>query len=103
MNWSISLLFVCVLFTKSCCGEEVYITAFPHGVPCPSYAEICHNISFYSAQVNDIGNNTEIIFLKGIHQLPSEAIVIQNVVNVTLRGVGNGSDSVLQCSRRVEE
>ena len=96
MNWSISLLFVSVLFTKSCCGEKIYITAFPNGVPCPSDAEICHNISFFSAQVNDIGNNTEIIFLEGIHQLPSEAIVIQNVVNVTLRG--NGSASVLQCS-----
>ncbi len=95
MNWSISLLFVCVLFAKSCYGEEVYVTA---GAPCPSYAEICHNISFYSAEVNDIGDNTEIIFLEGIHQLPSEGIVIQHVVNVTLRGVGNGSASVLQCS-----
>ena len=98
MNWSISLLFVWVLFAKSCCGEEFYVTAFPNGVPCPSYAEICHNISFYSAQANDIGDNTEIIFLEGTHQLPSEGIVIQNVVNVTLRGVGNGSASVLQCS-----
>ena len=98
MNWSISLLFVCVLFTKSCCGEEVYVTAFPNGVPCPSYAEICHNMSYYSAQVNDIGDNTDVIFLEGIHQLPSEGIVIQNVVNVTIRGVENGSASVLQCS-----
>ena len=98
MSWSISLLFVWVLFAKSCCGEEVYVTAFPNGVPCPSYAEICHNISYYSAQANDIGDNTEIIFLEGTHQLPSEGIVIQNVVNVTLRGVGNGSASVLQCS-----
>ena len=94
MNWSISLLFVWVLFAKSCCGEKIYITAFPHGVPCPSYPAICHN----SAQVNDIGDNTEIIFLEGIHQLPSEAIVIQHVVNVTLRG--NGSASVLQCNEK---
>ena len=98
MNWSISLLFLSALFAKSCCGEEVYVTAFPNGVPCPLYAEICHDISFYSAQVNNIGNNTEIIFLEGTHQLPSEGIVIQHVVNVTLRGVGNGSASVLQCS-----
>ena len=91
MNWNISLLFVSVLFTKSCCGEKIYITAFPNGVP---------NISFYSAQVNDIGDNTEIIFLEGTHQLPSEGIAIQNVVNVTIRGVGNGSASVLQCSEK---
>ena len=99
MNWSISFLIVCVLFVKSCCGEEVYVTASPHGAPCPTYAETCHNILFYSADENEIDSDTEIIFLEGIHQLPSEVFVIQNVVNVTLRGVGNGSASVLQCNK----
>ncbi len=81
-------------------GSEIYVT--PDGIPCPSYAEICHNLSYYFIQGGEgtalIHDNVIVNFLEGTYQIPEDlGMYVYNKQNITLQADTNAtSPPVLQ-------
>ena len=91
MIWRLCFISFCFQLAQyGCTAEEYYVTAFPNGAPCPVDATLCFELSVFLTQGDSLKNsNTIFTFLEGIHQLPDEAVVIEDVVNVTFQGDGN--------------
>ena len=109
MLLSISAFVVTIL--TSVATNEFYITSYPNKSDCPGNEAICHTLPFYlSHKQMFFKDETTFTFLAGTHQLPSETISVQALVNITFRGIGNiipqsndstVSESVLQCTEGV--
>ncbi len=80
-------------------AEEHYV--IPSDGTCPSYAQTCHNLTFYKDTI--FKDNTVVNFIEGTYQLSDVMITVSNVSNVTIQGVAYNKTStaraILQCDQ----
>ena len=89
MSTSLPLLLVCVAVFLSPTASTVYYVVADGGQPCPLNVT-CHKLSYYiSRPLQYFRNNTDFLFLKGIHQLDEEGpatLKFFYIQNLTFQG-----------------
>ncbi len=104
------VLTVLVLLERGASDQELFVTAYPNGDPCPDDDEIiiCKPFSFYLNRTNEYFiDNTTFYFMSGTHYLPEDIVLFSEINDLIIHGLGDivydesneaiQSISVLEC------